>query len=288
MSPRRIDLATRLISGICGLVSATIVVAVLLFLVIEATPALRSIGPLRFFTDEGWHPTAADGRFNLGPMLLGTLATTLGALLLAAPLGVLSAIFCREVAPPVLSRWYRRMISLMAGIPSVVYGLWGLATLAPIVRVIEPPGTSLLTGIVVLTIMILPTIALLAETAIGQVPTELLEAARALGLSRWGTLRHVTLPAARGGLIIAILLGVARAVGETMAVLMVCGNVVQMPGSLFDSVRTLTANIALELGYASTAHRSALFVTGLLLMVLVAVMVLLSEHLTRRETIRAP
>ncbi len=269
---------------VCSVVSGAVVVLIAVFLVSESYPGIRSVGLARFFSDPSWHPAAvaADGAFNLLPMLWGTLAATAGAVLLAAPLGVLSAVFCRHYAPPVLARSYRRLIELLAGIPSVVYGFWGLVVLVPLIARIRPPGASLLAGILVLALMILPTVALTADAALASVPRRYLRGAAALGLGRWATLAGVVLPAARSGIATGVILAAGRALGETMAVLMVCGNVVQVPESLFAPVRTLTANIALEMAYALGDHRSALFVSGLLLLVLVSALVLAAEATSRR------
>ena len=212
-------------------------------------------------------------------MVAGSLAVTAGASLLALPTALASAFFCHFYAPPILATFYRRLVELMVGIPSVVFGFWGLISLAPRIAALEPPGPSLLAGMVVLAMMILPTIMLLSDAAMGDVPHQQLQAAAALGLGRWSTLRHVVLPICRPGLVTGWILGTARAVGETMAVVMVCGNVIQVPGSVFDPVRTLTANIALEMGYALGDHRSALFASGLVLLILVIVLVASSEGL---------
>jgi phosphate transport system permease protein len=260
--------------------SALIVLLVVLYLVIGAWPALHSVDPLRFFTDAGWHPTDPEGgSFDLRAMLVGSLAATLGAMLVAGPLGFLSAIFVHFYAPASMRAPYRRMIELLAGIPSVVYGLWGLVALAPLVREIAPPGPSLLTGVLVLALMVVPTVAMLADAALQAVPVAQLQGAAALQFSRLSTLRAVVFPSARSGLGISVVLGTMRAIGETMAVLMVCGNVVRMPDSLFSPIRTLTANIALELGYATDEHRSVLFVSGLVLMTLVLLLVAAQEKL---------
>lgn len=264
-------------------VAAVIVVLIGIFLVVESWPALRAVGIARFFSDPSWHPAggAATGRFNLVPIVVGSLATTSGALAMAGPLGVASAIFSVFYAPAAVAVVYRRLVELLAGIPSVVYGFWGLIVLAPIVRQWQPPGQSLLAGMLILALMILPTVALLSEAGLRSVPREYLQAAWALGLSRWGTVWGVAIPAAGGSIATALVLATARALGETMAVLMVSGNVVQVPDSVFDPIRTLTANIALELGYALDVHRSALFVTGLFLMIVVLILVFVGEALSR-------
>jgi phosphate transport system permease protein len=242
---------------------------------------LRHVAWTRFITDTSWHPV--DGLYKLTPMLSATFYSTLGAVLLAAPLGIASALFSRFYAPPFLSGCYSRLIELLAGIPSVVYGFWGLTTFAPLIGRLHPPGASLLTGILILTLMILPTVALTVDAALAAVPTAYLRGAAALGLSRWGLISGVALPAARSGIIAGILLAAGRAIGETMAVLMVAGNVVQQPLSLFDSVRTLTSNIALEMAYATGDHRAALFVSGLALMVMVLVLVGTAEALSQKR-----
>ncbi|QMS86381.1 phosphate ABC transporter permease subunit PstC (plasmid) [Nostoc edaphicum CCNP1411] len=217
------------------------------------------------------------------PMLWGSLLVTLGSVLLAAPLGIGSAIFCQYYAPPLVGGFYRQLIELLAGIPSVVYGFWGLVVLVPLIGKLQPPGASLLAGIAILTLMILPTIALTAQASFSEVPNEYLQGAAALGISRWATIRSVVLTAAKSGIFTGLILGTGRAIGETMAVLMVCGNVVQIPTSLFDPLRTLTANIALEMAYATGNHRSALFVSGLLLMVAIAALVGVAEVISRKS-----
>jgi phosphate transport system permease protein len=256
-------------------VAGAIVILIVVFLGLEALPVLQSVGLLRFFTDASWNP--AEGLYNLTPMLWGTLLAMAGSVLVATPLGILSAVFCHYYAPPVIAGLYRRLIELLAGIPSVVYGFWGLVVLVPLIGHIQAPGTSLLAGIAILTIMILPTIALMADASLAKVPPEYLRGAAALGFSRWGTIWGVVFPAAKSGLFTGLILETGRAIGETMAILMVCGNVVQTPKSLFDPIRTLTANIALEMAYAIGNHRSALFVSGLVLMALIVVLVVGAE-----------
>ena len=260
-------------------VSGAIALLIAVFLVLESLPVLGKTGLVRFFSDPSWHPT--DHLYNLTPMLWGTLFAMVGAVLVATPLGVLSAVFCQYYAPPRVAGLYRRLIELLAGIPSVVYGLWGLMVLVPIVGRMHPPGPSLLAGIIVLSIMILPTIALSADAALAGVPREYRQAAAALGISRWSTIRHVVFPAAKSGLFTGVILETGRAIGETMAILMVCGNQIQTPKSIFDPVRTLTANIALEMAYAMGDHRSALFVSGLLLLAMIVILVAAAEAISR-------
>ena len=286
MSPSSKDrLLTTLLQALAAVVGL-LVLLIFAFLIRESTPAMTQVGLSRFVADESWHPSAdaAHGSFNLLPILAGTLLTSAGAILVAAPLGIFSAVFCQLYAPPSLGWLYRRMIELMAGVPSVVYGLWGLVVLVPWIAALHPPGPSLLAGIMILALMILPTVALLADAALASVPREYLQGAAALGLSRNTTTCQILLPAARSGLVTAVILALVRAIGETMAVLMVCGNVVRMPASLFDPVRTLTSTIALEMGYARDDHRAALFACGLVLLVAVAVLIVFAELFSRRKT----
>ncbi|MEA5513571.1 phosphate ABC transporter permease subunit PstC [Nodularia sp. UHCC 0506] len=281
MSPSQSDIVLLLILRLFAAITGIIVILITGFLLLEALPVLQQIGWSRFFTDPSWHPV--EEFYNLLPMLWGSLLVTLGAVILAAPIGIGSAIFCQYYAPAFIAVFYRQLINLLAGIPSVVYGFWGLVVLVPLIGRLQPPGTSLLAGIAILTFMILPTIALTAEASFAKVPEEYLQGAAALGISHWGTIRGVVLPAAKSGLFTGLILGTGRAIGETMAVLMVCGNVVQTPSSLFDPVRTLTANIALEMAYATGNHRSALFVSGLLLMMAIACLVAIAEGVSRRN-----
>jgi len=262
---------------LCG----AILLLVAVFVVREAVEALRAVGPLRFATDPSWHPApaAGDGLYNLTPMLSATLAATLGAVLLAGPIGVASAIFCQFYAPGAIAKLQRRIVGLLAGIPSVVYGFWGLVVLVPWIRALAPPGPSLIAGILILAIMIVPTVALIAESSLAAVPRAYVLGANALGLSRVGVIFGVVLPAARSGLSTSVILGAGRAIGETMAILMVCGNVVAVPESLFSPVRTLTANIALEMAYAMGDHRSALFVSGVVLLAMIVGLVVLTNRL---------
>lgn len=276
LSPSRVDAwLARLLGGI-ALAVAVLLGVVLAFLTKESWPVLRGDGWLRFFRDDGWFPTS--GQFNLLPMLWATLAAGTGALLIASPLGLLSAVFSRFYAPAWLVAPLRQVLALLAGIPSVVYGFWGLTVLVPLIAAWEPPGASLLAGILILALMVLPTVALTSEAALATVPDSYLRGAAALGLDRKGMVLWVALPAARHGILAGFLLAAARALGETMALLMVAGNVVQTPSSLFDPVRVLTANIALEMAYATGNHRAGLFASGLLLMTMVTLLAWLATH----------
>lgn len=278
MSPSARDARLAGASAIAALAVSALFVLIVLFVFGESWPALRRIDPARFLLDPAWHPT--EGLFGLLPMLSASLAASVGALILATPLGVASALFCRHYAPPTIARLYRWAIILLSGLPSVVLGLWGLTVVVPLIARIEPPGASLLAGILILTLMIAPTIALTTEAALAAAPEAYWRGAAALGLSREGAIAHVVLPATRASIAAGVLLAAARALGETMAIVMVSGNVVQAPTSLFDPVRTLTANIALEMAYATGNHRASLFVSGLMLTALVLALAASARRLT--------
>ncbi|TWU19941.1 phosphate ABC transporter permease subunit PstC [Allorhodopirellula heiligendammensis] len=275
----RSDLLLKVACRVLAIAAAAIVLLVFGFLVRESAPALRSIGLFRFFTDASWHPLS--GEFNFTPMIVATLLTSVGSVCIAAPLGIASAVFSNFYAPTWLASWHRRLVELLAGIPSVVFGLWGLVVLAPLVAAFGGSGQNLLTATIVLSLMVLPTIALLSDSTIASLPREWILGAAALGLDRWDTVSRLVLPAARRGIGSAVMLALTRALGETMAVLMVAGNIVEMPRSVLSPGRTLNGNIALELGYASASHRSVLFVSGLMLMLVVSVLVVGFSRRTR-------
>lgn len=265
-------------AGLAGIITLLVVV----YLCAHSFPLLQQIGMTRFFTDQTWAPTR--GQFNLAPMFVGTLYATLGAVTVAAPCGIALAVFAAFYAPPSIARVVHGVLGLLAGIPSVVFGLWGLVTLVPLLNHVHPPGLSLLMGSVILTLMILPTIALVAEAALRAVPREYTLGGAALGCTRWRIVRGIALPTARAGLLTAVLLGAGRALGETMAVSMVMGNTIQMPDSVLVPARTLTAHIGLEMAYAMGSHRAALFVAGLWLLSAVIGLVCMVEWIQRERT----
>lgn len=271
----------------CAVIATSVLLLIVAFVTREAWPGLTTVGFSRLFSDPSWHPV--DLQFNLVPMIVGTLAVTLGAVILSAPIGVGTAILLNFYAPRWLARLFRGMIGVLAGIPSVVFGLWGISVVLPIIAELSPlgQGQSLLAGILILGLMTLPTVVVTADAAIAAVAAKHIRSAAALGMGRRAIIWSVVVPAARGGIASGVALQIARSIGETMAVLMICGNIVQVPSSLFDPVRTLTANIALEAGYADSEHRSVLFVTGLVLLFLVATTMLVVEWLTSKLSQRS-
>ena len=275
----RRDLLLKVVSRLSAISSVVVVMLIVVFLVREALPALSEIGLSRFVSDASWHPLA--DKFDLRPMIVATLVTSLGAIVLAAPLGVASGLFVHFYAPAILAKWHRRMVELLAGIPSVVFGLWGLVVLAPIIASMGGSGQNLLTATIVLALMVMPMVAVMTDQAIAAVPREAIQGAAALGLARWAIIWNIVLPNSRSGIMAGVILALTRAFGETMAVLMLAGNVVRFPNSLLSPGRTLNANITLELGYASADHRSVLFVSGLFVMLVISGMVLVISRQPR-------
>lgn len=280
LSPSHTETSISLSLWLVASSAVALLALIFIFLVSESRLALVDGHWLQFFNTSGWFPS--DGQFNLWPMLLASVLATLGALLIAVPMGVAAAFFITFFAPVKLASIFRRLVMLLAGIPSVVYGLWGLTVLVPLIAQNAPPGASLLSAIVILATMILPTIALTSDAALRAVPVSYWRGGQALGLSAQAILLKIAVPAARSGIFTGVLLATTRALGETMAVLMVAGNVVQVPGSIFDSVRVLTANIALEMAYATDAHRASLYVSSLLLTLVVVAIVCLGRQVEAR------
>jgi phosphate ABC transporter permease protein PstC len=218
-------------------------------------------------------------------MIVGSLWLTFGSLVVGVPLGLAVAIFMVELAPPSLATVMRPAIQLLAGIPSVIYGFIGLTILAPLVRsTLGGPGLSVLTGAIILGIMILPSVIAISEDAMRAVPRSLRDGALALGETHWQVITGIIVPTARSGIVAGVILGMGRALGETMAVIMMIGNALVIPLSPLQSATTLTSNIGLELAYASGAHRSALFATGVVLFVLIMILNAVATTVVRRPT----
>jgi phosphate ABC transporter permease protein PstC len=253
-----------------------------IFIVHEGLAVIVSEGAKGFVFSTRWQPL--EKHFGILAMIVGSVVVTLGALAIALPLGLGSAIALAEFCPKGPAMALKATIELLAGIPSVVYGGIGFVVLVPLIRVyIGGPGLSVLAASVVLGVMILPNIVSISIDAILAVPQTYREGSIALGATRWQTTYRVVLRAARSGIVAAVILGMGRAVGETMAVLMVAGNSVQVPTSVTSSVRTLTSNIALEMGYAAGQHRQALFATGIVLFIMIMVLNIIATTAARRR-----
>ncbi len=257
---------------ICGLIAVGFVLIISIYLIISGLPAIREIGLIDFLFGDTWR--ANDNQFGILPMILTSIYGTAGAIVIGVPIGFFTAVFLAKVAPPKLAAVIRPMVNLLAGIPSVVYGLVGMIVLLPWIRTTFnlPAGDSLFAAILVLAVMILPSIISVSETALQAVPKEYEEASLALGATSLETYFRVSVPAAKSGIAAAVVLGIGRAIGEAMAIMMVAGNVANMP-SLFSSVRFLTTGIAIEMNYAQVGslQRNALFSIGLVLFLFIMI-----------------
>ena len=249
-----------------GLVTVACVLLITVYLVVSGIPAIREIGIVKFLFGAEWASTAAEPKYGILPFILTSVYGTAGAILLAVPIGFLTAIYLAKMAPKSVKEIMGQAVSMLAGIPSVVYGLVGMMVLVPGIRKLfhVPDGASLLAAIVVLAIMILPSIIKMSVTALEAVPKEYEDASLALGATPEETWFRVSVPAAKSGIAAAVVLGVGRAIGEAMAVMMVAGNAANMP-SLFQSVRFLTTAVASEMSYSSGLQRQALFSIALVL-----------------------
>ena len=264
------------LSSIGSLVTITV------FIFWEGIPLIAFTGLKNFLLSSHWAPTR--GHFGILAMIISSVFVTLGALVLGVPLGLACAITLAEFAPERVKTLLKPTLELLAGIPSVVYGFLGVVWLVPLIRDhLGGPGLSLLAGSVILGIMILPTVISISIDALSAVPDLYRDGSIALGATNWQTVHRVVLPAASSGIITAIILGMGRAIGETMAIIMVAGNSLKIPTSILDPVRTLTANIALELGYATGRHREALFATGIVLFIIIMILNLAASAVTRRR-----
>ncbi len=247
-----------------------------LFLFANGLPAIFEIGPLNFLLGREWAPGNVPPSFGILPMIMGSIYITAGAILIGVPVGVFTAVFMARFCPKPMYKFLKPAVELLAGIPSVVYGFFGLVTIVPLIRYLfGGTGSSILAASVLLGLMILPTITGISESALRAVPKELYDGAVALGASHEKAVFFVILPAAKSGIVAAVVLGIGRAIGETMAVIMVAGNQARMPAGLFKGARTLTANIVLEMGYAADLHREALIATGVVLFVFILIINLL-------------
>ena len=287
-----VDRSIKYILLVCALLSVFILFLIAVFTLREGLEAFQSIGVSQMLSGTVWRP--GQDQYGILAMILGSVLVTIGAIAIGVPFALGCAIFLAEVAPDNVRAIVRPAVELLAGIPSVVYGLVGMVVLVPMVRQIPVPGNSgygLLSASIVLAVMILPTITNIAEDAIRAVPQSYREGAFALGSTHWQTITGVILPAARSGIIAGIILGVGRALGETMAMIMVIGNSVVLPKPLNDNpitiflrqARTLTGNIAVEIGYATGVHESALFATGVILFMLIMLVSIVARMLMRER-----
>ncbi len=277
---------------ICAIAATFSVILISIFIFKEGASVITDYGVKEFVLGRKWSPT--NGYFGILPLILGSLSVTIGALILGVPLGIGCAIFLAKIAPSYLRKIVRAGVDLLAGIPSVVYGFFGLAVIVPLIRQIvmgiskaldlgyKTTGYSIFAGAIILAIMILPTIISISETAISAVPKEYEEGSLALGASKIETIFKVILPAAKSGVLSSVILGMGRAIGETMAVILITGNMPKVPGSVFDSVATLTGTIAMEMGYATYEHQKALFAIGIVLFIMIMLLNIIANYSVRK------
>lgn len=276
----------KIMGGVFFIAAMASILAVLLicvFLFANGIPAMAEIGFFDFILGREWAPTDNPASYGIFPMIVGSLYITAGAILIGVPIGILTAVFMAYYCPKPLYRFLKPATELLAGIPSIVYGFFGLVVLVPLVRMIGGNGNSILTASILLGIMILPTIIGVSESAIRSVPRSYYEGALALGATHEWSLFACVLPAAKSGIMAGVILGIGRAIGETMAVIMVAGNQARMPRGILRGVRTLTANIVMEMGYAADLHREALIATGVVLFVFILIINVCFALLKRRS-----
>lgn len=253
-----------------------------IFIFTEGVPVIAKVGVFNFIFGMKWAPSL--GYYGIFPMIVGTVSVTLGAALIGVPVALCCSIFLTEFAPRRVSTIMRPAIQLLAGIPSVVYGFWGLTFIVPLIRTyLGGPGLSILAGSLILAIMILPTIISISEVSLLSLPGLYKQGSLALGATHWQTIHKVLVPSAKSGIMAAIVLGIGRAIGETMAVIMVLGNATALPRSILDPARTLTTNIGIEMGYASGTHQQALFATGIVLLVIIMILNSVAQYIVRNE-----
>jgi len=275
MQRKRFEKVIETVFFLFASVSVLSVIFITLFIVAEGLPLFKYVGFFDFLVSSDWEPIAEPPSFGILAFIVGSFWVTFGALIIAVPIGLAVGIFMAEMSTPRSARIIRSGVELLAGIPSVIYGLFGFFFIAPIIRGFfgSPTGLGILTAAIVLAIMVLPTIINITESSLRAVPVDLKEGALALGATHWQTIVHTLVPAARSGIIAGIVLGIGRAVGETMAVLMVAGNSPIMPEGPLSHVRTLTMNIVTDLKYAGVGslHETSLFATGIVLFIFILI-----------------
>lgn len=285
ISNKKRKLPERIIEAIflvCAAISILSVIVITIYVFAKGSPAIFKVGVLNFLFGAVWQPEA--NQFGILPMIVSSVLGTVGAVVIGVFIGLFTAVFLAELAPKKLAGVIRPAVELLAGIPSVVFGFFGLMVLVPIIsEYFGGAGNSLLAVIIILSVMILPTVISLSETSIRAVPPTLKEGSLALGASHIQTIFRVILPAAKSGIMASIILGTGRAIGETMAVILVSGNTALIPHAVTDRVRTMTANIALEMGYAGGLHQETLFATGVILFIFIMLLNITLNILLRRR-----
>ena len=267
---------------IAACTSVLAVVLICVFLFSNGIPAIAEIGVFKFLFGTEWRPS--NNIYGIFPMILGSIYVTAGAIVLGVPVALLTSVFMAKFCPKKIYPFFRSAINLMAGVPSIVYGFFGLVVIVPMIRTLTngESGTSMLAASIILAIMVLPTIIGVTETSIRSVPQSYYEGSLALGATHERSVYAIVFPAAKSGIMAGIVLGIGRVIGETMAVIMVAGNQPRMPQGIFEGLRTMTANIVIEMGYAAGLHREALIATGVVLFVFILIINLSVSALNRR------
>jgi len=287
LKKKLIDKLSTAIFFLCALVSILSVLLICIFLFAGGVPAMGKIGFFDFLFGQVWKPSDLPALYGILPMIVGSLYVTAGAILIGVPIGILTAIFMSHFCQKGIHKFLKPLVELLAGIPSIVYGFFGLMVLVPLIRdQFGGNGNSILTASILLGIMILPTVISISEAALRAVPDMYYEGALALGATHERSVFSVVLPAAKSGVFASIVLGIGRAIGETMAVIMVAGNQARMPVDLLKGVRTLTANIVIEMGYAQGLHREALIATGVVLFVFILLLNISFHLLSNRKQVK--
>ncbi|MGN1480554.1 phosphate ABC transporter permease subunit PstC [Porcipelethomonas sp.] len=270
-----VEIIMKIVFLLAACVSIMAVAMICIFLFANGIPAMQEIGFVKFLTGKIWRPS--NNIYGILPFILGSIYVTAGAIIMGVPVGIMTAVFMAKFCPKKLYKILKPAIDLLAGIPSVVYGFFGLVMLVPVT------GSSILTASIILAIMILPSVIGVSESALRAVPDSYYEGALALGATHERSVFAVMLPAAKSGIFAGVILGIGRAIGETMAVMMVAGNQTGMPSGIMEGVRTLTSNIAIEMGYATDLHREALIATGVVLFVFILIINISFSLLKRRS-----
>lgn len=270
--------------GLAAITSVLSVLLICIFLFANGIPAMNKVGIFDFLLGKKWAPINEPASFGIFPMIIGSIYITAGAIVIGVPIGILTAVFMAQFCPKKLYPFLKQSVAILAGIPSVVYGFFGLVVIVPMVRqLFGGNGSSILTASILLGIMILPTIISVSEAAIRSVPQSYYEGSLALGATHERSVFFAVVPAAKSGILASIILGVGRAIGEAMAVVMVAGNQPRMPKGILKGVRTLTTNIVIEMGYAAELHREVLIATGVVLFVFILIINLSFSALKRRN-----
>lgn len=276
--------AMHVVFFICACMSIVAVITICLFMFYNGIPAMKEIGLFNFIFGDTWRPTNSNPSFGIAPMILGSVYVTAGAIIIGVPIGLFTAIFMAKFCPKKLYKFLKPPINLLAGIPSIIYGFFGMIVLVPFVRTtFGGNGNSILTASILLGVMILPTVVGMSESALRAVPQSYYEGAVALGATHERAVAKIIFPAAKSGIAAAVVLAIGRAIGETMAVMLVAGNQPQFAKGALDGVRTLTSNIVIEMGYATGLHYDALIATGVVLFVFILIINILFSILTNRK-----